>query len=349
MWWVTLYTRVVCHPQPVWSFPRHLSPYPVAYHVLSPVARAGRTGPFNLGRLSSSRSTSQRSDRRLNERRGAVSNLWVKTALQPPQSCGDMCSSATLSFTPMSVDGSGAAGAAPGSGGGGIPVSGHSGRMPYTPSGTPTTRMALHALHGGLSGPTSGFLGDLHSLLNNPDAFPDVTLRVEGQQLYAHRGILAARCPPFAAMLSGCMREASTQIVDLPDASADGVLHFLHFLYTDMLPEDTDTSGLIELWSLADRYLCDRLKMLCERRVRSDLKPDNAAPLLAEASDWRAEAIQEVLLTYMSDPAHFDAVVKAHSFGSLSKELILQLLSRRPAQSGGLGGSTPSTVGQATA
>jgi hypothetical protein len=40
------------------------------------------------------------------------------------------------------------------------------------------------------------FLKDLRGLVNNPD-FADVCFIVEGQVLYAHRAILAARCDHF--------------------------------------------------------------------------------------------------------------------------------------------------------
>ena len=65
----------------------------------------------------------------------------------------------------------------------------------------------------------------------------DVTFRVEGEELPAHRILLAARSPVFRALLSSEMREGVEGVVSVEDVRAPVFRALLHFVYTDSLPE----------------------------------------------------------------------------------------------------------------
>jgi hypothetical protein len=60
----------------------------------------------------------------------------------------------------------------------------------------------------------------------------DVTLVVEGQEIFAHRLILAARSPVFAAMFSHKMVESRENVVRLEDISEPVFRQLLKFMYT---------------------------------------------------------------------------------------------------------------------
>ena len=60
---------------------------------------------------------------------------------------------------------------------------------------------------------------------------------MEDEELGAHRIILAARSPVFAALLNSGMREAGEGVVSIQDCRAPVFRALLHFVYTDALPE----------------------------------------------------------------------------------------------------------------
>ena len=62
-------------------------------------------------------------------------------------------------------------------------------------------------------------------------------VQVEDEELGAHRIILAARSPVFAALLHSGMREAGEGVVTVEDCRAPVFRALLHFVYTDALPE----------------------------------------------------------------------------------------------------------------
>lgn len=87
--------------------------------------------------------------------------------------------------------------------------------------------------------------------------YADIRFIAEGRALFAHRFILEARSPYFRAMFRSGMIESfvvngkPTDIV-VPDSFVC-LLRMLIFLYTDLLPEGSDTALLEDLLT-ADRY-----------------------------------------------------------------------------------------------
>ena len=58
---------------------------------------------------------------------------------------------------------------------------------------------------------------DFLNLLNQPE-FSDVTLRVEGKQIYAHQVILASRSTFFEALFTNNFQEKEQKMVDFNDS-----------------------------------------------------------------------------------------------------------------------------------
>ena len=72
--------------------------------------------------------------------------------------------------------------------------------------------------------------------------FSDVTMVVGGERFAAHKSILAARSPVFAAMFDHDTKERQENKVDIPDMDAKVFQELLNFIYTckandSMLPE----------------------------------------------------------------------------------------------------------------
>jgi hypothetical protein len=83
--------------------------------------------------------------------------------------------------------------------------------------------------------------------------------------LFAHRFILSARSPVFAAMFSNDMIESQTGRVEIHDADFCLFRHFLKFIYTGKL--DIAARNL-ELLALADKYQIETLQEMCQAATR---------------------------------------------------------------------------------
>ena len=104
----------------------------------------------------------------------------------------------------------------------------------------------------------------MRKLVNNEDAFSDVTFLVGGKPIYAHKAILAAQCDQFSAMFSGGMRESGMAEIPIQgEWSHSAFLAMLEFLYTGSVAA-FDAALALDLVGLADHFTLDGLKRLCE-------------------------------------------------------------------------------------
>lgn len=124
---------------------------------------------------------------------------------------------------------------------------------------------------------------DMRGLLNN-EKLSDVTFIVEGRPLHAHRCILSVRCEPLDSMLDGGMREAQQREVVLEDVRFDAFLSFLEYLYTDhveaLASPSFSVDAALDLLTIADRFLVEHLKRLCEVAIQRTISVDNVATML---------------------------------------------------------------------
>lgn len=88
--------------------------------------------------------------------------------------------------------------------------------------------------------PECSLSADLKQLLNN-ESHTDCELVVDGKRFRAHKGILAARSPVFAAMFdpNHDMIEAQKSECEIEDLTPTAVGALLHFIYTDTCPQLT--------------------------------------------------------------------------------------------------------------
>ena len=92
--------------------------------------------------------------------------------------------------------------------------------------------------------------------LNRPSLLADVEFLVSGVAFKAHRAILCARSPVFAAMFACGMSESETGRVEITDVSPGSFADFLKFVYTGQL--DTQYFANSQLGYCADKYVLRR-------------------------------------------------------------------------------------------
>ena len=95
------------------------------------------------------------------------------------------------------------------------------------------------------------------------EQFTDVHFVVEEETFHAHRFIVSARSPVFAAMFNVDMVEAKTgRVIITNDVDATTFRRFLKFLYTGQVNPSAITDK--QLFTLADQYQLSTLKDLCQ-------------------------------------------------------------------------------------
>lgn len=99
----------------------------------------------------------------------------------------------------------------------------------------------------------------------------DVRLRVCGRIFHAHRWILAARSPVFAAMFSNDMLETNTGCVDISDITPSTFEQLLFFIYNGRVFESAHNLLLLKA---ADKYQIETLVVVC-RASLTLLKKDS--------------------------------------------------------------------------
>ena len=128
--------------------------------------------------------------------------------------------------------------------------------------------------------PPSALVNDLRRLMLREE-LSDVTFLVEGQQVHANRSLLAVRSEYFEAMLFGGMCESMAvddneekPPIVLQDISHTVFLKVLEYLYTDQVSDMTNELGM-SLLIASEQFMLDRLKAICEDRLRKDLSVEN--------------------------------------------------------------------------
>ena len=109
----------------------------------------------------------------------------------------------------------------------------------------------------------------------------DVTFIVRGQQIKAHKIILAARSPVFAAMFEHPLKGNLTGIVDVPDIEANVFEELLRYIYTGQVPVKQMGKVAAGLLAAADKYLLEKLKKACGDHFVNKMSPKNCVKLLA--------------------------------------------------------------------
>uniref|UniRef100_A0ACD5V197 Uncharacterized protein n=1 Tax=Avena sativa TaxID=4498 RepID=A0ACD5V197_AVESA len=161
----------------------------------------------------------------------------------------------------------------------------------------------------------------------------DVTIHVRGQAFRAHRCVLAARSPVFDGELFGPMKRKDTESIGIEDMEPMVFELLLHFIYTDSLPDDNGeaygtTAVMQHLLVAADRYGVDKLKQVCDMKLRTSLDVETVATTLALAEQHHCPLLREACVTFMASSRKVLAdIVATDGFKHLTASIPLENLS----------------------
>lgn len=141
-------------------------------------------------------------------------------------------------------------------------------------------------------------LSDDLSQLFESQKFSDVILSVGKLEFYAHKAILAARSPVFAAMFEHEMEEKKQNRVEITDMDHEVLNEMLKFIYSGKAPNLEKMAD--ELLAAADKYDLERLKVMCEEALCSNLSVETAADVLILADMHSAQQLKAHAIDFIN-------------------------------------------------
>ena len=138
------------------------------------------------------------------------------------------------------------------------------------------------------------------SLLLADTSLSDVTFRVEGETIKAHRAIVTAGSPVLSAMFQHNFQENRTRTVIIEDTKPLIFKQLLQYLYTGTATEMEKEEVAIDLLVAADKYGVDSLKEECSIILGRKFKLDNVIPILIIAHLHSIPKLFQLAMDFMA-------------------------------------------------
>lgn len=184
-----------------------------------------------------------------------------------------------------------------------------------------------------MSVPRGTLLDDLRKSLNNPETSNVVFVLHQCEtssnenRFYASKWLLCLRSEHFRALLKGPMKESSQEEILVRDVSFEAFSQVMQYIYTDTIAADgMQVDLLLEVLSLADRFLLNDLKQLCEYHLVQVITCDNVIQILIQASRSNALHLREITLKFVAQ--NKQSLLEKPEFNELTKEptILLEII-----------------------
>ncbi|XP_037473514.1 BTB/POZ and MATH domain-containing protein 3-like [Triticum dicoccoides] len=170
-----------------------------------------------------------------------------------------------------------------------------------------TIKCDLNIMTSCIEVPPSNIIQQLEHL-HLAEVCTDVTFEVGYKTFTAHRFMLAARSSVFTAMLSGPMKETTTDTILIKEMEPDVFKALLDFVYTDSMPkmeaggeageDGAEVVWLVELLAAADMYDFQRLVSLCAKRLSEYTKLSSVTDILDLAEQLHCYGLNEACVEF---------------------------------------------------
>jgi len=145
-------------------------------------------------------------------------------------------------------------------------------------------------------GQPEGFLQNSKSLFTGK-LFTDVTFEVEGEEIPAHKAILAYHCDYFMKMFTSGMSESHEAKISIPNMKSLIFKAILQYIYCNEL--ELDEQLALDLIPVVDEYLMKELKGICEKYLCKQLRKDNVVELLIVADRHELEDLKKACFKFI--------------------------------------------------
>ncbi|RCV39113.1 hypothetical protein SETIT_8G197600v2 [Setaria italica] len=139
----------------------------------------------------------------------------------------------------------------------------------------------------------------------------DVKFKVGGKKFRAHRNVLATRSSVFMVELFGKMKEKKAACVRIKDMEPGVFKAFLHFIYTDSVPEIDEGDKM----AMAQHLLV----LICEVMLHDYVDTDNAATMLVLAEQHGCHGLKQACLRFIASPCNLKVVMASEGFEYLTR------------------------------
>jgi len=124
------------------------------------------------------------------------------------------------------------------------------------------------------------------------------TIRVSNHDFKIGKNKVMAFSSVFEAMFKSGMQEARTGIIMMNDTSPKAIQAMIKYVYTQKVTVSKEDA--FELYSLADKYDIEGLKVKCSRILINGLNINNAFDYLALSINHNDEAFKQRVLDYLT-------------------------------------------------
>jgi len=177
-------------------------------------------------------------------------------------------------------------------------------------------------------GKPEGFLQKAKNIYHGK-LFTDVTFEVEGEEIPAHKAILAYHCDYFMKMFTSGMSESHEAKISIPHIKSCVFKAVLQYIYCNEL--ELDEQLALDLIPVVDEYLMTELKGFCEKYLCKQLRKDNVVDMLIVADRHEIEELKKACFRFISK--HIKNIEDNEEMKKLSKSLFTELL-KSTAKSG---------------
>ena len=122
---------------------------------------------------------------------------------------------------------------------------------------------------------------------------------VDGQKVFAHKNILAARSLYFRSMFTSQLKEAKEGVVEIRTGIGFGVFNkFLKYLYSEQLDFE-DVNEALDLLFVANLFQNDSLKEELSAIIGAHISLDNCSRIYAHATNNECESLKIICKNFM--------------------------------------------------
>jgi speckle-type POZ protein len=154
-------------------------------------------------------------------------------------------------------------------------------------------------------------------LLHSPQKMSDIKIKVKGSSsshntdttesdddsnssdviINAHKLILAARSPVFAAMFSSRTLENTTNTIEINDLRPETIQSMLEYIYTGKVNDIKKST--VELYRCADKYQLEDLRSQAEMALMNSISIDTSAEILLLADQHHSKELKSRVIQFI--------------------------------------------------
>ncbi|GAM24018.1 hypothetical protein SAMD00019534_071930, partial [Acytostelium subglobosum LB1] len=158
---------------------------------------------------------------------------------------------------------------------------------------------------------------------NAQEYFSDITFVVEGRPIHAHKNILSVRSSYFKSMLTSGLKESFEKEIVIKNETFSDFNTMIRYVYTG--DESLVTvENCIALLHLADCYMFDRLKTICEAKATEAIDVDSVVSLYRQADFYKLTKLRQLCITFIAKN-HKD-VLATGTLNNMDSSFLLEVM-----------------------